>query len=222
MTSACLFDWVAEHDLPLTGQFGETYPVDERDTDDLEDFRILVSLGITAIRATVPRSADGARPGTRICHPLDLTLRAIYSLRNQPAGAVARGPASGGMERSVDPAEYSSSGHDHTPVTRRRFLTWVGGVAAGTVAAVDAGQARSRSMHPATRNQRGPKGKPDRKGHPDEGGCQARPRPFRDPRRVSFSDSRVPADRVHHTGSHEGSDHALMTGDDKSMKGRHK
>jgi len=141
MTSACLFDWVAEHDLPLTGQLGETYLVDECDTDDPEDFHTLVSLGITAIPATV---SECGRSTTGHTHPspLDLTLGAIYSLRNAPAGAVARGPASGGMgERSVAPAEYSSSGYDHTPVTRRRVLAWVGGVAAGTVAAVGAGQA---------------------------------------------------------------------------------
>ena len=52
------------------------------------------------------------------------------------------GQRPGGLgERSVAPAEYSSSGYDHTPVTRRRVLAWVGGVAAGTVAAVGAGQA---------------------------------------------------------------------------------
>jgi effector-binding domain-containing protein len=66
MTSACLFDWVAEHDLPLTGQFGETYLVDERDTDDLEDFRTLVSLGITAIPATV---SECGRSTTGHTHP---------------------------------------------------------------------------------------------------------------------------------------------------------
>jgi effector-binding domain-containing protein len=52
-TSACLFDWVAAHDLPLTGQFSETYLVDERDTDDPDEFRTLISLGIAAIPATI-------------------------------------------------------------------------------------------------------------------------------------------------------------------------
>jgi DNA-binding transcriptional MerR regulator len=49
-TSACLIAWVAEHDLPLTGRFSETYLVDERDTDDADAFRTLIGLGI----ATTP------------------------------------------------------------------------------------------------------------------------------------------------------------------------
>ncbi len=47
-TSACLIAWVAEHDLPLTGRFSETYLVDERDTDDPDAFRTLIGLEIAA------------------------------------------------------------------------------------------------------------------------------------------------------------------------------
>jgi len=50
-TSACLIGWVADHDLPLKGRFSETYLFDERDTDDPDSYRTLISLGIAAVPA---------------------------------------------------------------------------------------------------------------------------------------------------------------------------
>jgi hypothetical protein len=46
-----LIGWVADHDLPLKGRFSETYLFDERDTDDPDSYRTLISLGIAAVPA---------------------------------------------------------------------------------------------------------------------------------------------------------------------------
>jgi DNA-binding transcriptional MerR regulator len=53
-TSACLIGWVADHDLPLSGWFSETYLVDERDTDDPDSFCTQISLGVAAAPPVAP------------------------------------------------------------------------------------------------------------------------------------------------------------------------
>jgi len=45
-TFARMVSWAAENNLPLTGRFSETYLVDERDTDDPDLFRTLLSLAL--------------------------------------------------------------------------------------------------------------------------------------------------------------------------------
>ena len=56
---ARLVSWAAGHNLPLTGRFSETYLVDERDTDDPDLFRTLLSLTLVTPTGSVPTPTYG-------------------------------------------------------------------------------------------------------------------------------------------------------------------